>query len=175
MSVRSLIATAGAVVSVALVAACSSGAPTHEVGSVDPPRQASGTPVSPGAAGAPENLPGYHRPARYAVTVTSSCGERNYLGSYRVTVQDGRVVRVRHANRSPSSVPQSSVPPLEAAPGLEGMQEIARQASADGADSVDLTYAPSGRLTGVSIDYLQDAIDDELCYQTSDFRPQVGR
>ncbi|KND43997.1 hypothetical protein IQ64_15135 [Streptomyces stelliscabiei] len=118
----------------------------------------------PTAAATP--APAWTEPSAYRYTLTSSEGERALIGTFEVTVRDGKVEKAtglddsarRLVDRSPSDVPT--------------IAELLRQADAargDGADAVDVDYAKDGRPTAISIDWEEDAIDDEEAYTLSGY------
>ncbi|MDX3640287.1 DUF6174 domain-containing protein [Streptomyces sp. MB09-02B] len=112
------------------------------------------------------SAPAWKEPASYTYTLRSTEGERPLIGTFRVTVRDGKVVRAvglddsgRHVvDRSPQHIPTIADLLREA--------EVARE---EGAETVDGTYASDGRPFTLAIDWDVDAIDDEAAYDLSDY------
>jgi hypothetical protein len=102
-------------------------------------------------------------PTTYRFDLTSSCGERGFLGTYRVSVRAGVVVAAR-----PLDPTNSYQPDLAEVPSLQGLVDMA--ASADPGADVQLETDPAGLPTYLSIDHLPDAIDDEECYEIANIR-----
>ncbi|MBP5907123.1 hypothetical protein F3K40_17250 [Streptomyces sp. LBUM 1478] len=110
--------------------------------------------------------PSWKEPSAYRYTLTSSEGERSLIGTFAVTVRDGKVVKAtglddsarRAVERNPSEVPT-----------IAGLLKQAETARRDGSDIVDVDYAKDGRPTALSIDWDEDAIDDEEAYTLSDY------
>jgi uncharacterized protein DUF6174 len=102
-------------------------------------------------------------PADYRYTLTSSCGERALIGRYQVVVNDGAV--------STAEPMDSDTPPprLADVPTLEGIVEKANQAESDA--DVELELDDAGVPVSLSIDHDPDLIDDEECYDVTDFVP----
>ncbi|WP_060886654.1 DUF6174 domain-containing protein [Streptomyces caniscabiei] len=119
-----------------------------------------------GTAATKPSAPAWKEPASYTYTLRSTEGERPLIGTFRVTVRDGKVVRAvglddsgRHVvDRSPHHIPTIADLLREA--------EVARE---EGADTVDGTYASDGRPLTLAIDWDEDAIDDEAAYDLSDY------
>jgi uncharacterized protein DUF6174 len=106
----------------------------------------------------------WQEPADYAYTLTSECGERGLIGTFRVTVTDGRVAAFEAVSGG-TDVRRSEVPTIGE------LLDEAERAREDGADSVEVEEAADGRPTRIDIDYITNAIDDEACYGISRYRP----
>ena len=106
-------------------------------------------------------------PDHYAYTLLSTCGERNGLGVFRLWVHDGRVERAKALRE------WSDLSPLREMPTIGDLVRFAAEAQDDGADEVRVTRAPDGRPRWVSVDYMTNAIDDEVCYRVSDLTDLV--
>ena len=119
-------------------------------------------PAAPAAAQA------WTEPAHYAYTLLTTCGERNGLGLFRVWVRGGHVERAKALRR------WSDLLPLGQMPTVGDIIQLAAAAQGGGADDVHVTRAPDGRPRWVSIDYLENAIDDEACYRVTDLIPLTG-
>ncbi len=108
-------------------------------------------------------------PASYTYTVHSTCGERAFLGKFRVSVAAGKVTKAEGLDESGkrwvAEGPKNGVPTLA---GLVTEAEDARKRSADVAtvdtDPVDL------HPTKITIDLSKNSIDDEICYAITDYR-----
>lgn len=105
-------------------------------------------------------------PTTYRFDVTSSCGERSFLGTYRVSVRAGVVEAAR-----PLDPVNSYLPDPAEVPSLQGMLDMAAGAG-PGAD-VQLLQDPAGLPTHLMIDHLPDAVDDEECYEITNIRPNI--
>ncbi|MBD8059377.1 hypothetical protein IC607_10400 [Cellulomonas sp. JH27-2] len=107
--------------------------------------------------------------ASYRYTITSSCGERAMLGTYHLTVEDGRITQIEPAD-----------PNVQLIDWYEGdLPTIAdllsrAQAGGDGAPSELVVDPSTGVPTRVAFDGDPNAIDDEECYTITDYRPGVG-
>ncbi len=123
------------------------------------PQATTGTPAVGGSA-----LTGPR--ASYTYMFRSSCGERDGLGSFRVTVHKGEVTDVKVANRY-THLPQD----IEMIPSLQGILDEAARAERRGADEVTLRLSPDGTPRSLSIDYMKEAIDDEMCWFASHIDP----
>ncbi|WP_121255127.1 DUF6174 domain-containing protein [Nocardioides ferulae] len=121
-----------------------------------------GTDRGSGASTAPLPAVTAELPTSYRLVLESMCGERSFLGRYRVVVRDG-VVR-----RADPISPTTYRPDLADVPTLEGL--IARAESAGEDAVVDLAVDDEGIPESLTIDHLPDAIDDEECYRVSRLR-----
>lgn len=108
-------------------------------------------------------------PARYTFTVESTCGERGFLGKFRVTVEAGTVTKAEGLDEQGkgwvANGPKDGVPSLA---GLVAEAENARKQKADVA-TVDTDPADL-HPTKITIDPSKDSIDDEVCYAITDYR-----
>ncbi|MGA4837945.1 DUF6174 domain-containing protein [Streptomyces sp. G45] len=120
---------------------------------------------------APTRAP-WEEPAAYAYTLTSTRGERPLIGTFRVTVQGGKVVKAvgldasgrRVVKRSPEHIPTLS--------GLLREMEAARRGDAE---TVTARYAPDGHPVRIFIDWEKAALDDEAAYAVSAYEPMPYR
>jgi hypothetical protein len=110
----------------------------------------------------------WQEPASYAFTLASACGERDLIGTFRLTVVDGMVTAAEGGDEPGRRLLLQRQPHL--LPTLAGLLNEARQAQRDGADVVETLVDPAdGHPTKISIDYDRDAMDDEACYTISDY------
>lgn len=100
--------------------------------------------------------------AAYTYTFRSSCGERSGLGTSRVTVRHGEVADVEGLDGYSRQTLQRDTLPT-----LDRFRDRAHQAETDGADDVSLRWT-QGHPQELSIDYLTNAVDDELCWFATD-------
>ena len=110
----------------------------------------------------------WREPRAYSFTLESRCGERNLLGRFRVEVEDGEVIGLQrldeHSRRA--AVTEEDVPTLGE------MLERAAEASGESGSAVRLITDPvDGHPISIAIDWQTAAIDDEECYDVSDFVP----
>jgi hypothetical protein len=112
----------------------------------------------------------WQEPAAYSFAVTSSCGERSFIGDYRVDVAGGEVVASEWRNPEGQWEP---VDQLEWVPTLGDMvDEVHAVAGTPDAGEVTLETDPAdGHPTAISVDPLANAIDDEHCYVITDYEP----
>jgi hypothetical protein len=107
---------------------------------------------------------------RYSFRLLSEGGERNGLGEYRITVEDGKVVEAvgldEQARRTVKGDPQS-------VPTLGGLLEDLQQARADRADVARAVFAADGHPTEIHLDWQKDAIDDEADYLITEYREHL--
>lgn len=104
-------------------------------------------------------------PAVYSYDLTSSCGERSLIGSYRVWVEDDEVTRVEPVGRTP--MPSD----LAAVPTIDDLEALIGAAETDAV--VEIERDDGGVLRSLSIDHLPDAIDDEECYEVGGVREEL--
>ena len=97
-------------------------------------------------------------PTSYRFELTSSCGERNFLGRYRIVVRDGVVETVE-----PLRPIGAYQPPPEAVP--TGADLLAMAEDAGPGSIVDLVVDPDGFPVSLRIDHVPNATDDETCYE----------
>jgi hypothetical protein len=99
-------------------------------------------------------------PSSYVYALRRACycpGE--YIGPVRVRVAADTVFQ-RVYVESGDPVPDEAA---DAFPTVDGLFELLARAYDDGADGIEVTYDPElGVPIEISIDYLEDAVDDEL-------------
>ena len=126
---------------------------------------ASATPVPPGSAAII-----WQEPTSYSFTLSSQCGERALIGTFNVEVQGGETVGVEAVSgyfvEHPEAMPPSAVPTLN-----DLLAEAADARSRD-ADEVRVVLDPiDGHPVSISIDWKTNTIDDEACYEITNYLP----
>ena len=109
----------------------------------------------------PDTRPQWSSPDAYTYEVESSCGERSFIGRFRIHVEAGDVRAVTALDQSARAAIDFS---LEEIPTLEILLAEATEAQSAGADRVDIRRTADGRPRRIEIDYDTGAIDDEACY-----------
>ncbi|MFE3638879.1 DUF6174 domain-containing protein [Streptomyces sp. NPDC059168] len=112
----------------------------------------------------------WREPPAYAYTLRSTGGERELIGSFRVWVRAGQVVRAAGLDagsravlrRSPTIVPTIGM--------LVREMERARR---EGADRAEAQYAAAGYPRRITVDPSATAADDEADYEISDCTPEA--
>ncbi|MFC7303537.1 DUF6174 domain-containing protein [Streptomyces monticola] len=109
----------------------------------------------------------WREPAAYRYTVESSAGERSGLGTYTVTVRGHKVVAaVGHDEPGRQFVRDlGEVPTIG-----DLLDELEAARSEHHADRAEARYAADGHPVRISLDYEEDAIDDEAEYRITDYR-----
>ena len=110
-----------------------------------------------------------YEPANYSYAVRRLCFcAPESIGPVRVVVSNGIVVEARYVATS-DTVPTSF---RSLFPAVEGLFDILEDAYDNDASDVDVTYDPNtGVPTNFFIDYIENAIDDEVGYEVT---AQVG-
>ena len=103
-------------------------------------------------------------PASYRFVVSSTCGERSFIGTYAVVVRDDEVVAARSLDHGYQYQPR-----LDEVPTLADLLHQVEAAEQDAV--VGLEQGADGVPTWVSIDHVPSGIDDEECYRISRFEP----
>ena len=114
-----------------------------------------------GSMTANRSSPAWEEPSAYRYTLKSSEGERALIGTFEVTVRDGKVVKATGLDDSARRVVDRK---LTEVPTIAGLLKRAEAAREEGADAVDVEYTKDDRPTGISIDWDENAIDDEEAY-----------
>ncbi|MGI5423469.1 DUF6174 domain-containing protein [Streptomyces sp. CA-179760] len=114
---------------------------------------------------APSRAP-WQEPASYTYTLRSSEGERSLLGTFRISVRDGAVVRSvgldDMGRRALESAP-------DAVPTIGELLKELEQARQEDADTAEADYAADGHPVLISLDWEENAIDDEARYVISSY------
>jgi hypothetical protein len=114
--------------------------------------------------------PQWSPPGGYTYEVASSCGERNFIGRFRVHVHSGDVQAVTALDQPALS---AVVFGLEV-PTLEMLLAEASEAEGAGADRVEIRRGADGTPERIEIDHDTNAIDDEACYVIRRFASAVA-
>ncbi|MFI6037247.1 DUF6174 domain-containing protein [Streptomyces sp. NPDC051315] len=112
----------------------------------------------------------WKEPASYAYTLTSRT--QVLAGTFRVEVRDGAVAEVLGLDED-SRRAAREVPGL--VPTIGGLLERLEQARDDDAHTAEARYAPDGRPVRISLDWDENAIDDEALYVISAYDPTPRR
>jgi hypothetical protein len=128
-------------------------------GSAPPPAPAEGISDSVGA---------WAEPAAYAFTMDAGCGFRVLNGPFRVIVRDSEAVDFADLDEPASKVTiaNADVPTLG-----DMLDRVAEAREGPGAVVRFETDPADGHPTSVSIDWLVSAVDDEECYEITDYAP----
>ncbi|MFF8974761.1 DUF6174 domain-containing protein [Streptomyces sp. NPDC014995] len=122
------------------------------------------------AGGSTPTGPGWEEPASYTYTLTSRT--QVLAGTFRVEVRDGAVAEVvgldEDSRRAAREVPGQ-------APTIGGLLERLEQARGDDAHTAEAEYAADGHPVRISLDWDENAIDDEALYLISAYQPSPGR
>ncbi|WP_405816362.1 DUF6174 domain-containing protein [Streptomyces sp. NBC_01390] len=111
----------------------------------------------------------WDEPDAYAYTLTSSEGERSLIGTFRVTVRDGKVAKVVGLDESGRGEVRRAP---EEVPTIGGLLDQLERAHDEGADTAEAEYAPDGHPVRITLDPEENAVDDEQTYVISDYEPQ---
>lgn len=112
------------------------------------------------------SAPAWEEPSAYRYTLKSSEGERALIGTFEVTVRDGKVVKTVGIDESGRRVVDQEATEV---PTIAELLKQAETARAEDADDVDVDYAKDGRPVSISIDWEENAIDDEEAYTVGDY------
>lgn len=110
----------------------------------------------------------WKEPASYVYTLTSSEGERSLIGTFRVTVRDGKVAKAVGLDESARGVVKHAP---EEVPTIKGLLDQMSRAHREGADTAEAEYAPEGHPVRITLDPEKEAIDDEESYVISGYEP----
>ncbi|MGW1885919.1 DUF6174 domain-containing protein [Streptomyces sp. NPDC001970] len=106
-------------------------------------------------------------PGRYSFRLLSEGGERNGLGEYRITVEDGKVVKAVGLDEQARRTVTAG---LQSVPTLGDLLKEFRQARQDRADVARAEFAADGHPTEIHLDWRKDSLDDEADYQITEYR-----
>ncbi|MFF5757477.1 DUF6174 domain-containing protein [Streptomyces longwoodensis] len=130
---------------------------------------ACGSPESAESAETSEPKSTWEEPASYSYTLTSST--QVLAGTFRVEVRNGKVTKVvgldedsrRQAQDLPGEVPT-----------IGKLLTTLNQARGEDADTADAEYAADGHPVRISLDWDENAIDDEALYTISSYESTPG-
>lgn len=135
--------------------------------------------ATPGPSAVPTRVPSavptpvpsavqWREPASYTFTLESLCGERALIGRFHVEVENGETIRVEILSGYGGS---GSIPP-GMVPALADLLSIAARARTEDASQVNVVLDPiDGHPVSVSIDWRADTIDEEECYEVTEYLP----
>jgi Family of unknown function (DUF6174) len=126
----------------------------------------------PGLPGTESPEPGYwlEPPAYRFVVQDTRCGggERNYFGTWELTVRNGEISASRPIDETAKARPV----PNDELPTLRWIEDRISEAERGGSPVVEIERDPAdGHLTLARIDWLPNAIDDEECYRITSYTP----
>ena len=113
-----------------------------------------------------EVIGAWEEPAAYAFTMDASCGFRLLHGQFRVDVRDGEVVnfaRLDSMGANPN-LENDDIPTLG-----DMLDRVAEARDRSGSVVTLATDPDDGHPTSISIDWIVNAVDDEECYEISDY------
>ncbi|MDC0768536.1 DUF6174 domain-containing protein [Streptomyces sp. HD] len=110
----------------------------------------------------------WQEPDSYTYTLQSSAGERTLLGTFRITVRDGAVAEAVGLDESARRIVKD-IP--DAVPTIGELLDELEQARRDDADRAEARYAADGHPVRISVDWMENAIDDEALYVISAYKP----
>ncbi|MEP7378791.1 MAG: DUF6174 domain-containing protein [Chloroflexota bacterium] len=109
----------------------------------------------------------WQEPPAYSFTLSAQCGERALIGLFHVEVENGKTVVAQGLEGYYATHP---IDP-RGVPTLGDLLAIAARARAQGAAAVSVELDPAdGHPLSVSIDRIANAIDDEECYEVTDYQ-----
>ncbi|HEV2755622.1 MAG TPA: META domain-containing protein [Actinomycetota bacterium] len=112
-------------------------------------------------------------PDDYSFRVRSRCGEQNFIGTFRIVVEDGRVARAEGLDGS--AIAALDYMSKEEVPTLSDLLDYAREAEEAGAEVVGVDYDPDdGHPESIEFDYDTNAIDDESCFTVTAYEASGG-
>lgn len=114
----------------------------------------------------------WREPSAYTYTLRSTGGERALIGSFRVSVRAGKVVRAAGLDAESRAVVRRS-PAI--VPTIGTLLRELERARREGADRADAQYASAGYPRRITVDWSATAVDDEVRYEMSDYTPGGSR
>lgn len=110
----------------------------------------------------------WREPEDYRFRLQSSCGERAFLGRFRIKVEDHTVVHVTGLDRMGRHYVDSHG--HEEVPTLKSLMDSVEDAQQRGADVATAEYGPpDGQPVRAMIDASAEVDDDEQCYVVDDY------
>ncbi|MGW1543075.1 DUF6174 domain-containing protein [Streptomyces sp. NPDC002309] len=120
-----------------------------------------------GSDTAPSATTSWEEPSSYTYTLHSSGGERELIGTFRVTVEDGEVTTAAGLDDSGRRLVRRSP---DAVPTIRELLKEADQARQDGAHKAEVEYAADGHPKAITLDWEKNTVDDEAFYVISAYR-----
>ncbi|QDQ15661.1 DUF6174 domain-containing protein [Streptomyces spectabilis] len=114
---------------------------------------------------------GWKEPSSYAYTLRSGEGERSLIGTFRVTVRDGKVRKAVGLDDSGRRVVKE-LP--DQVPTIGALLKEAERAEREKAHRSETEYAADGHPVRITLDWEKSAIDDEALYVISAYTPLGG-
>ncbi|MEV0442376.1 DUF6174 domain-containing protein [Streptomyces spectabilis] len=114
---------------------------------------------------------GWKEPSSYAYTLRSGAGERSLIGTFRVTVRDGKVSEAVGLDDSGRRVVKE-LP--DQVPTIGALLKEAERAEREKAHKAETRYAADGHPVRITLDWDKAAIDDEALYVISAYKPLGG-
>ncbi|MFF3741252.1 DUF6174 domain-containing protein [Streptomyces sp. NPDC002566] len=121
-----------------------------------------------GASGGPEVA--WEEPAAYSYTLTSTT--QVLAGTFRVSVRDGAVTSAEGLDADSRRRTRELTGRV---PTIGALLEMLRTARSEGADTAEARYAADGHPVRITLDWSENAIDDEALYVISSYRPAPQR
>ena len=111
----------------------------------------------------------WEEPAAYTYTLESTQGERALIGRFKVTVRDGEVAEAVGLDDSARRLVAQSP---DQVPTIGDLLDELDQARQEKADKAEAEHAADGHPERITIDWLENAIDDEASYVITDYAPK---
>ncbi|MEV0172855.1 DUF6174 domain-containing protein [Streptomyces sp. NPDC050803] len=111
-------------------------------------------------------------PASYAYTLTST--EQVLPGRFRVTVRDGEVAEAVGLDGDSRRVVAQLPGRTSRVPTIGQLLDRLEKARNERADTAEAEYAADGRPSRITLDWDENAIDDEAQYVISAYTPAAG-
>ncbi|MFJ9818435.1 DUF6174 domain-containing protein [Streptomyces sp. NPDC101151] len=108
----------------------------------------------------------WREPSAYTYTLKSTGGERLLIGSFRVTVREGKVMHAVGLDEQGRGVVRRSPGTV---PTIGALVRELEQARRDGADTAEAEYSTTGYPVRITVDWSVNAADDEAQYVISDY------
>ncbi|MFJ9742991.1 DUF6174 domain-containing protein [Streptomyces sp. NPDC101166] len=131
------------------------------------PSGAPGGGTDGGASGGPGAA--WEEPVAYSYTLTSTT--QVLAGTFRVRVRDGAVTSAEGLDADSRRQARELTGRV---PTIGGLLEMLRTARDEGADTAQAQYAADGHPVRITLDWSENAVDDEALYVISSYRPAPG-
>ncbi|MFJ8945258.1 DUF6174 domain-containing protein [Streptomyces sp. NPDC102395] len=117
-----------------------------------------------GASGGPGVA--WEEPAAYSYTLTVTT--QVLAGTFRVSVRDGAVASAEGLDADSRRQTRELTGRV---PTIGALLEMLRTARSEGADTAQARYAADGHPVRITLDWSENAVDDEALYVISSYRP----